>query len=164
MDDRLVVECGDRPFFDHQRKPAKTLTNAIEFCSSYHSESLRTAGFSVLLKRLGLLVNTSVGLDIGGGQQIYSPGFSVIDTNKLQQMSEPASRRLRPFLPLVSAHLSSGRHWQRLVTLVKQRMDAQAENPAGSHRAARASAKPLRLSFCDAAVIATDLPRGSEPA
>ncbi|MCB1556351.1 MAG: SapC family protein [Alphaproteobacteria bacterium] len=124
MAPRAVNDKDDQKFFDASGKPTQMANNALEFCKSYHAAAQQTVAFSKALADSGLLVDRSAEITVGEGQKISFSGFRIIDEAKLAEMADEdfLEWRRNGWLPFVYAHLFSGGQWQRLTTLLRQRI------------------------------------------
>lgn len=124
MDDSVVEENGDQPFFDQDGKPTDLANNALEFCKSYHAAAQQTLEFSKALVELDILVDREAELNVAGGKKIKFAGFQIIDEEKLSKLDDSAFLKLREggWLPFIYAHLFSGAQWQSMTRLMNERM------------------------------------------
>lgn len=124
MDDKLINEKSDQKFFDGEGKPTQLAQNALEFCKSYHAAAQQTAEFSKTLAQSGLLVDRQAEISVGEGQKINFSGFRIIDEQKLAELDDAdfIEWRKKGWLPFLYAHLFSGAQWQRLTSLLNERL------------------------------------------
>ncbi|MAS87605.1 MAG: sapC family protein [Micavibrio sp.] len=123
-----ISEKGKDTFFDKDGKPTQLAQNALEFCKSYQSAAQQTQPFSEALAKSGLLVDRQAELTVKGGRKITFSGFKVIDEQKLAEMSDKdfLEWRKKGWLPFLYAHLFSGANWQRLTSLMNERLEDKA--------------------------------------
>ncbi|HIF24998.1 MAG TPA: sapC family protein [Micavibrio sp.] len=127
MDDKLVNDKSEQKFFDGEGKPTQLAQNALEFCKSYHAAAQQTAEFSKALAQSGLLVERQAEISVGEGQKINFSGFRIIDEQKLAELDDAdfIEWRKKGWLPFLYAHLFSGAQWQRLTSLLNERLAAE---------------------------------------
>ncbi len=125
----VVDEKSDQKFFDKDGKPTALSENALEFCKSYHAAAQQTLEFSRALGQSGLLVDRQAEISVGDGKKINFSGFRIVDEQKLAEMDDAdfLAWRQKGWLPFLYAHLFSGGQWQRLTTLLNERLVAEAK-------------------------------------
>jgi len=128
LDDSVIEENGEQPFFDKDNKPTDLANNALEFCKSYHAAAQQTMAFSQALAKSGLLVEREAQLNVAGGKRINFSGFQIIDEQKLSELDDKTflEYREKGWLPFIYAHLFSGAQWQRMTKLMNSRMEGEA--------------------------------------
>lgn len=124
MNDKVVSEKSDQKFFEDE-KPSQLSQSALEFCKSYHAAAQQTIEFSKALAASGLLVDRAAEINMGSDKKINFSGFRIIDEQKLAEMDDKTfiEWRQKGWLPFVYAHLFSGAQWQRLINLLRERME-----------------------------------------
>lgn len=131
-----INDNGPQKFFDDNGKPSQLAQNALEFCKSYHAAAQQTIEFSRALAASGLLVGRQAEINMGEGRRINFSGFRIIDEAKLAQLPEKdfLEWRNNGWLPFLYAHLFSGAQWQRLSTMLRDRMNGEsAANKGKKH-------------------------------
>lgn len=124
MDDKIISEKSDQKFFEDE-KPSQLSQSALEFCKSYHAAAQQTIEFSKELAASDLLVDRAAEINMGDDKKINFSGFRIIDEQKLAEMSDEKfiEWRQKGWLPFVYAHLFSGAQWQRLINILRERME-----------------------------------------
>lgn len=117
---------GDR-FFEPSGEPGDLSLNALEFCKSYHAAAQQTLQFSEYLNKLNIVVAREAEISIGQNKQINFSGFGIIDEAKLAELDAATFLDLREkgFLPFIYAHLFSGANWQKLTSLLNDRLEGR---------------------------------------
>lgn len=125
MNDNVIDKKGGQKFFDNDEKPSELSQNALEFCKSYHAAAQQTVQFSRALAESGLLVERSADINLGDDRKINFSGFRIIDEQKLAELPDETFMewRKKGWLPFLYAHLFSGAQWQRLIQLLRARME-----------------------------------------
>ncbi len=128
MDDKIVHENADQPFFSKDGEPTELAQNALEFCKSYHSAAQQTMDFSKALADADILVDREAQINVAGNRRISFSGFKIIDEKKLASLDDKTflEWRQKGYLPFIYAHLFSGAQWQRLTTLLNNRLEKEA--------------------------------------
>ncbi len=128
MNDDVISEKGDQPFFDGEGKPTELSNNALEFCKSYHAAAQQTVEFSKTLSDSGLLVEREAQINVADGKRINFSGFRIVDEKKLAELDDKAflEWHKKGWLPFIYAHLFSGAQWQRLTKLLNDRLEKEA--------------------------------------
>lgn len=128
MDDSLIEEGGEQPFFDKEGKPSQLSQNALEFCKSYHAAAQQTIQFCKALTESGLLVDRQAEISVAGNKKINFSGFRVIDEEKLAKLDDKTflEWREKGWLPFIYAHLFSGSQWQRVISLLNEKMKTES--------------------------------------
>lgn len=116
MDDSIIEEKGEQPFFEKDGTATQLSQNALEFCKSYHAAAQQTIEFSKALAQSDLLVEREAQINIAGNKRINFSGFKIIDEQKFAELDDAVflEWRAKGWLPFVYAHLFSGAQWQRL--------------------------------------------------
>lgn len=127
MADEIVEDGGKQRLFGDDGKPSDLAQNALEFCKSYHAAAQQTIEFSKALVESDILVERQAEISIADGKRISFAGFRIIDEAKLAQMPEAKFLEWRKngWLPFVYAHLFSGAQWQRLTSLLNDRVSGE---------------------------------------
>ena len=127
----IINEKSDQKFFDDKGEATQLAQNALEFCKSYHAAAQQTLEFSRELAKSGLLVDRQAEINIGEGKKINFSGFRIVDEQKMMEMKDAdfINWRKKGWLPFLYAHLFSGSQWQRLTSLLNERL--AAENSKG---------------------------------
>ncbi len=122
--DDILGESHEQKLFDDEAKPTQLAQNALEFCKSYHAAAQQTVAFSKALSESGLLVERHAEINTGDGRKINFSGFRIIDEQKLADLDDQQflEWRKKGWLPFLYAHLFSGAQWQRLTSLLAERM------------------------------------------
>lgn len=125
MNDNVIDEKSEQKFFGDDEKPSELAQNALEFCKSYHAAAQQTVQFSKALAESGLLVERAAEINLGDDKKINFSGFRIIDEQKLAELPDETFMewRKKGWLPFLYAHLFSGAQWQRLIQLLRTRMD-----------------------------------------
>lgn len=125
MNDNVIDEKSEQKFFGDDEKPSELAQNALEFCKSYHAAAQQTLQFSKALAESGLLVERAAEINLGNDRKINFSGFRIIDEQKLAELPDETFMewRKKGWLPFLYAHLFSGAQWQRLIQLLRPRMD-----------------------------------------
>jgi hypothetical protein len=128
MNDKVVEENSNQPFFDKNGKASALSSNALEFCKSYHAASQQTLAFSQALNKSGLLVERAAQISVAGNRRINFSGFRIIDEAKFAELKDKEflEWRAKGWLPFIYAHLFAGAQWQRLTFLLNQRLEKEA--------------------------------------
>lgn len=129
MSDDVVNEQSEQKFFSESGEPTQLAKNALEFCKSYHAAAQQTVEFSKALAKSGLLVDRQAEINIGEDKKINFSGFRIVDEQKLAEMSDAdfMEWRKKGWLPFLYAHLFSGAQWQRLTSLLNERLRAEGK-------------------------------------
>lgn len=127
MDESIVNESSEQKFFGEDGKPSQLSQNALEFCKAYHAAAQQTQSFSKVIRECDLLVDRQAEITVQGNKKISFSGFKIIDEEKLSQMDDEKflEWRRKGWLPFLYAHLFSGAQWQRLTSLLNQRLGQQ---------------------------------------
>lgn len=127
MDESIVNENSEQKFFDEDGKPSQLSKNALEFCKAYHAAAQQTQSFSKVIRECDLLVDRQAEITVQGNKKISFSGFKIIDEEKLLKMDDEKflEWRRKGWLPFLYAHLFSGAQWQRLTSLLNQRLRQQ---------------------------------------
>lgn len=128
LDESIVSDKADQPFFNAEGKPTDLSNNALEFCKSYHAAAQQTIGFSKALAEAGILVDREAQINVGGDKRINFSGFMIVDEKKLAELPDEKFLEFRKngWLPFLYAHLFSGSQWQRLTRLLNGRLEKEA--------------------------------------
>lgn len=128
MNEKIVGENLDQPFFGDDGKPSDLANNALEFCKSYHAAAQQTIAFSRALAEADILVDREAQINVSGNKRINFSGFKIIDEKKLGELDDKTFLEFRKqgWLPFIYAHLFSGAQWQRLTSLLNNRMEKEA--------------------------------------
>ncbi len=135
-----VQENGEIPLFVGN-EPSEFARNAIEFCTNFENERVRTALFTDELKRLDLFelktANfTPMNPDGSQGEMMKIAEYYGISEEKLGALSAEDLVALRDSgaLQQIYAHLSSLQNWERLInrTLLKDGAAQAAEQAANA--------------------------------
>ncbi len=129
QNEEIVNEQSDQRFFSDQGEPTQLAKNALEFCKSYHAAAQQTVEFSKALAASGLLVDRQAEINVGDGKKINFSGFRIINEQKLAELSDAdfMEWRKKGWLPFLYAHLFSGAQWQRLTSLLNERLEAEGK-------------------------------------
>lgn len=125
MNDDIVMEKGEQPFFTEEGKPSDLSQNAMEFCKSYHAAAQATLEFSKALVAADLLIDRQADIALPDGKKISFSGFNIVDEAKLAKLDDKVflEWRQKGWLPFIYAHLFSGAQWQRLTRLLNSRIE-----------------------------------------
>ena len=117
-------EKGEQKFFDEEGKPSTLSENALEFCKSYHAAAQQTLDFSKALIENDLLIEREAQIQVGEATRINFSGFRIIDEKKLAELDDKVILEFRKkgWLPFLYAHLFSGAQWQRLSSILADRL------------------------------------------
>lgn len=128
VNDTVVGEKTEQPFFNEEGKPTDLSNNALEFCKSYHAAAQQTIEFSKALAESGILVDREAQINVSGSKRINFSGFKIIDEKKLAELDDATFLKFRKqgWLPFIYAHLFSGAQWQRLSALLNERLEKDA--------------------------------------
>ena len=128
MDNSIIEEKGEQPFFNENGEATQLSQNALEFCKSYHAAAQQTMEFSKALAESGLLVEREAQINIAGNKRINFSGFKIIDEQKFAELDDKVflEWRAKGWLPFVYAHLFSGAQWQRLTALLNKQIEKKA--------------------------------------
>lgn len=124
-----VIEKGDaQGFFAADGTPSELSKNALEFCKSYHFAAQETLEFSKALEASGLLIDREAQVRLAGNKVINFSGFKIISAAKLAELDDKTflEWRKKDWLRHVYAHLFSGVQWNRLSSLLNERMEKEA--------------------------------------
>lgn len=132
--DRLVLcvdEAADhfenasstRPFFAADGKPVDALQRAFKFNETFQMHYAETRRFGEWLDQNNLLEDRVANADLGGGQTFTLRGFRLLNTERLQSLSDAQVLELhkKSWLPLVYFHLQSLNNWGVLSLLTRSR-------------------------------------------
>jgi hypothetical protein len=102
--------------------------NALEFCKSYHAAAQQTMEFSKAIANADILVDREAQLNVAGNKRINFSGFKIIDEEKLSKLDDKVflEWRAKGWLPFLYAHLFSGAQWQRLTSMLNERLEKEA--------------------------------------
>lgn len=128
MNDDVVTESGDQPFFNAEGKASELSNNALEFCKSYHAAAQQTLAFSKALADSGLLVDREAQLNVAGNKRISFSGFRIINEEKLAALDEATiiDWHKKGWMAFIYAHLFSGSQWQNLTHLLNEQLSKDA--------------------------------------
>lgn len=128
MDENVIEEKGEQPFFGKDGQATQLAQNALEFCKSYHAAAQQTVEFSKALAASGLLVEREAQINIAGNKRINFSGFKIIDEKQLTELDDKTflEWRAKGWLPFLYAHLFSGAQWQRLSGILNMQMNEEA--------------------------------------
>jgi hypothetical protein len=128
MNDDIVSEKGAQRFFDDEGKATDLANNALEFCKSYHAAAQQTMEFSKAIAEADILVDREAQLNVTGNKRINFSGFKIIDEEKLSKLDDKVflEWRAKGWLPFLYAHLLSGAQWQRLTSMLNERLEKEA--------------------------------------
>jgi hypothetical protein len=137
-----VEERDEGRFFNDDGSPTELSRNALEFCKSFQGAMQPTQAFSKDLHESGLLVERSLGVDIGDGQRVTLGGFRAVDEKKLQEMPDETflEWRRKGWLSLIYAHLFSAGQADRLAAMLRKRLAAETGSGSESGNGAAAPA------------------------
>lgn len=127
MNQGVIEEGGEQTFFDKEGKATQLAQNALEFCKSYHAAAQQTLEFSRALAESGLLAERQAEINVGDNKKISFSGFRIIDEKKLAEISDKdfLEWRKKGWLPFLYSHLFSGAQWQRLTSLLNERLEEE---------------------------------------
>lgn len=122
--EHTVDEKGEQVFFDNDGKATKLSEDKLEFCKSYHAAAQQTLTFSQALLDSGILVERDAQINIAGNRRINFSGFRIIDEKKFADLDDKTflEWRKKGWIAFIYAHLFSGSQWQRLSTLISDRL------------------------------------------
>lgn len=125
MADGVVDKKSDQKFFDDKGEATELASNALEFCKSYHAAAQQTLEFSKALNDHDLLIMREAQISVGKDTKINFSGFKIVDEKKLAELDDKVflEFRTKGWLPFLYAHLFSGAQWQRLSSLLSDRID-----------------------------------------
>ena len=122
--EEVMEEDGEQKLFDTDGKPSELSKNALEFCKSYHAAAQQTQEFSSAIAASGILVDRQAEIQIKDGKKIKFSGFQIIDEKKLNELDNDTfiEWRKKGWLPFIYAQLFSGSQWQKLTSLLNDRL------------------------------------------
>lgn len=128
MNDKIVEQNGEQPFFTADKKPTDLSNNALEFCKSYHAAAQQTLEFSQAIAEADILVDREAQINVSENTRINFSGFKIIDEKKFAELDNKTflEWREKGWLPFIYAHLFSGAQWQRLSALLNERLTKEA--------------------------------------
>ena len=134
MDDNVVGEKTDQPFFDADGKPSALAKNGLEFCKAYHAAANQTLDFSAALVKYDLLSERTAQINVAGNTRINFSGFRILDEQKLEKLKDKDFLELRKsvegkklnWIPFLYAALLSGPQWHKLTYMLNNRMGKTA--------------------------------------
>ncbi len=117
--DRASDQLGegtDNPFFKDGERTDLT-TRALEFCTTYQREHVRTQAVCDLLGELELFKLQSGTFTLESGEKLALRDFNIVDEEKFNALDDNAFLKLRKAgaLPSIYSHLISMQNWRELV-------------------------------------------------
>jgi hypothetical protein len=134
MNDNVVADKSDQPFFEADGKPSTLSKNGLEFCKAYHAAAKQTQDFSAALVKYDLLTERAAQINVAGNTRINFSGFRILDEQKLEKMKDKDFLEFRKtiegkklnWVPFLYAALFSGPQWHKLTYMLNNRMDKNA--------------------------------------
>lgn len=136
--DRLTLCVDDAPgileksdanrLFTGGGELTKLTMNALEFCRSYQAAAEQTTEFANHIEQSGILVDRHAEVRLQTGQSLTLSGFRQVDEVKYYALADDIVLQWHKnrWTRFVYAHLLSTGNWNRLFTLMEQRLTAQA--------------------------------------
>tara|TARA_B100001989_G_C24519277_1_gene454925 strand:+ start:781 stop:1584 length:804 start_codon:yes stop_codon:yes gene_type:complete len=125
----VIEEKGEQRFFTEDGKPSQLAQQALEFCKSYHAAAQQTIPFSKALLEHDLLIEREAQVSITGGRKINYSGFRIIDQKKFNELDDKVILEFRKkgWLPFIYAHLFSEFQWNKLTTLLNEKIAKESK-------------------------------------
>ncbi|MFN3231044.1 MAG: SapC family protein [Alphaproteobacteria bacterium] len=111
-----IGEGTDNPFFADGERTEMT-AKALEFCTAYQREHLRTQAVCDLIGELELFKLQNGTFTLESGEKLALRDFNIIDEQKFNALDDEAFLKLRQggALPTIYSHLISMQSWRELV-------------------------------------------------
>ncbi len=144
--DHAVEEREEGRFFNDDGTPSDFAKFGFDFCKTFQAHLQYTDAFCKALLECDVLVDQTITINLGEGQQAKFSGFRAIDEKKFAALPDEkfVEFRNQGWLPLVYAHFFSAAQVQRLASLLRERLEKeyadQAANPAAPDASPDASA------------------------
>ena len=121
----LVSTSEGNPLFTEESEQSPTLENAVEFLKSHENQNIITHNIAQVIAKSGILEEREISVGEGDEKQVLVNGFSVIDREKLNALSDDilADWVRKGIMNMIEAHLKSLDHIETLFKLAQQRQN-----------------------------------------
>lgn len=120
-----ILEKGSKnPLFTKDGELTPLTNNALEFCRSYQAAAEQTQEFSEALEAADILIDRHAEVRLNDGKVMTLSGFRQVDEKKYYELPQDTILQWhgKRWTRFVYAHLFSIGNWQRLFTMMEQRL------------------------------------------
>ena len=123
---RLSNQDGIR-LFNNKQEPTQNIQDVLVFCGNYQKQHEASLEFSNALLERDLLIERNANITLANGQTMELYGFSLIDTDKFDRLSDETilEWRNKGWLALIYYHIASTTSWRSLIDRAAHHTAAQ---------------------------------------
>ena len=121
----LFSKTKGKQLFKKSGEQSETLTNAINYLTTYENQMIVTGNVAKLIADSGILQNREISVGEGEEKKVLVQGFKVVDKEKLNALSDDilADWVRKGIITLIDAHLKSLDNIQMLFNIAHQRQN-----------------------------------------
>jgi len=121
----LVSTSEGNPLFTEESEQSPTLENAVKFLTFHENQTVITQNIVQAIVESGILEEREISVGEGEEKQVLVNGFSVIDREKLNALSDDilADWVRKGVMNMIEAHIQSLEHIETLFKLAQQRQN-----------------------------------------